>query len=94
MIPNRRISTHPGEALEREFLDPLELTQTELARHLGVPIRHVYELVRGTRGVTPDTAWLPAQAFDTTPEFWMDLQVNHDLSLTPEPKGIRSLVAR
>ena len=93
MIPDRRIATHPGEVLNHEFLEPLELTQTALARHLRVPIQRVNELVRGKRGVTPDTAWLLAQAFDTTPEFWMNLQVNHDLSLTRKPKGIGSLVA-
>ena len=51
-----------------------------LAQHLGVPLQRVNELVRGKRGVTPETAWLLSQAFDTTPEFWLNLQVAHDLA--------------
>lgn len=80
MIPENRISTHPGEILKYEFLDPLEQSQSGLAAHLGIPVQRVNELVRGKRGVTPDTAWLLSQALNTTPEFWMNLQNNFDLS--------------
>ena len=93
MLPKKRTSTHPGEILKEEFLDPLQLTQTELAKHIGVPIQRVNELVRGKRGVTPDTAWRLARAFNTSPEFWMNLQVNFDLSSTNPPKGVKTLVA-
>jgi addiction module HigA family antidote len=93
MLPSNRTSTHPGEILLKDFLEPLELSQTELARHLGIPIQRVNELVRGKRGVTPDTAWLLAKALATSPEFWMNLQVNYDLSSTVPPKGIKRLVA-
>ena len=93
MLPEKRTSTHPGEILLREFLAPLELTQTELAKHLGVPIQRINELVRGKRGVTPDTAWLLAKAFDTSPEFWMSLQTNYDLTSVNPPKGVKRLVA-
>ena len=92
MLPEERASTHPGEILLHEFLLPLGQTQSALARHLGVPIQRVNELVRGKRGVTPDTAWLLSQAFGTTPEFWMNLQVNHDLSVTrPTGRRVRPL---
>lgn len=80
MIPENRISTHPGEILKHEFLEPLGRSQSGLAAHLGIPIQRVNELVRGKRGVTPDTAWLLSQALKTTPEFWMNLQNNFDLS--------------
>lgn len=80
MIPENRVPTHPGEILYKEFLVPLGLTQVALAPHLRVPVQRVEELVRGKRGVTPDTAWLLAQALDTTPEFWMNLQAAHDLA--------------
>lgn len=82
MLPESRTSTHPGEILLYEFLSPMEQTQSALAKHLGVPIQRINELVRGKRGVTPDTAWLLSQALGTSPEFWMSLQVNHDLSAT------------
>ena len=93
MRPDKRSTTHPGEILLKEFLEPLELTQTDLDRHLGIPIQRINELVRGKRGVTPETAWLLAKALGTTPEFWMNLQMQHDLSSVEPPKGIRKLVA-
>lgn len=80
MLPTHRIPTHPGEILLEEFLKPLDLTQVALADHLGVPVQRINELVRGKRGVTPETAWLLSQAFGTTPEFWINLQTAHDLA--------------
>jgi addiction module HigA family antidote len=80
MVPENRVPTHPGEILLEEFLKPLELTQVALAAKLGIPIQRVNELVRGKRGVTPQTAWLLAREFDTSPQFWMNLQTNHDLA--------------
>ena len=80
MLPENRIPTHPGEILREQFLEPLGLTQVALAAHLGVPVQRINEIVRGKRGVTPETAWLLSQAFDTTPEFWIGLQANHDLA--------------
>jgi antitoxin HigA-1 len=49
------------------------ISQVALARHLGIPVQRVNEIVRGKRSVTPDMARLLAQAFGTTPEFWMNL---------------------
>jgi len=93
MLPKNRTATHPGEILLYEFLEPLEVSQSEFARHLSISIQRVNELIRGKRGVTPDTAWLLAKALGTTPEFWMNLQVNYELSSIDPPKGIKKLVA-
>lgn len=71
----------------------MERSQIELARHLGVPIQQINELIRGKRGVTPDTAWLLAKAIGISPKFWMNLQVNYDLTSTIPPKGVKRLVA-
>lgn len=79
MIPKNRKPTHPGEILYEEFLKPLELTQLEFAKKLGIPIQRVNEIIKGKRGITPETAWLFSKIFGTTPEFWMNLQNNHDL---------------
>ncbi len=79
MRAQRRTPTHPGVVLLEEFLGPMGLTQMDLARHLEVPIQRINEIVRGRRGVSAATAWLLSQALGTTPEFWMNLQVNHDL---------------
>ena len=49
------------------------------ARHIGVPTQRINVIVRGKRGVTPDTAWPLSQAFGTTPEFWLNLQGAYDL---------------
>ena len=80
MFPSDRIPAHPGEVLQEEYLLPLGATQVALAAHLGIPVQRVNEIIRGKRGITPDTAWLLAGAFDTTPEFWMNLQMAYDLS--------------
>ena len=80
MLPNNRIPTHPGEILLEEYLRPMGISQVAFARHVGVPLQRVNEIVRGKRGISPDTAWRFAQAFGTTPEFWMNLQSNHDLA--------------
>lgn len=88
MLPNNRIPTHPGEILQEEFLGPLDLTQVDLAKHLGVPVQRINEIVRGKRGITPQTAWLLAQALKTSPEFWINLQVNYDLAVNRPRKAI------
>jgi antitoxin HigA-1 len=79
MLPENRIPTHPGEILLEEFLVPMNVSQVAFAAHIGVPIQRVNEIVRGKRGVTPETAWLFAQALGTSPEFWLNLQSNYDL---------------
>ena len=80
MLPTHRIPTHPGVILAEEFLRPLGLTQVALAGHLGVSVQRINELVRGKRGMTAETAWMLAEAFDTTPQFWVNLQTAHDLA--------------
>ncbi len=78
-VPRSRPPTHPGEMLLEEFLEPLGVSQSELARHIRVPIQRVNELVKGKRGITPDTALRLAKAFNVTPGFWMNLQHRWDL---------------
>ena len=93
MIPENRIPTHPGVILRQEFLIPLGVSQVALAAHLGTSVQRVNELVRGKRGVTPETAWLLAQALNTTPEFWINLQAAHDLARSRPAVPIERLVA-
>lgn len=78
-LPAHRAPTHPGEVLLEEFLVPLGLTQRELAARIQVSYPRVNELVHGKRGVTPDTALRLARLLGTTPEFWLTLQLVHDL---------------
>ncbi len=78
-IPTHREPTHPGEMLLDEFLNPLGLTQRELANGILVPYQRVNELVRGKRGITPSTALRLSRFFGNTPGFWMNLQLRWDL---------------
>jgi antitoxin HigA-1 len=75
-----RIRTHPGEILEAEYLTPLGMSSTALAKKLGVPGNRISDLVRQRRGMTADTALRLSRYFRTTPDFWMNLQAAHDLS--------------
>ena len=93
MIPLNRTATHPGIILLKEFLEPLELTQKALATHVGIPVQRVNEIVRGKRGITPETAWLLAEALNISPEFWLNLQAVHDLSANRPDHHVQPLVA-
>ena len=92
MLPENRTTTHPGEVLKEEFLQPLGVTQLAFAQHIGVPSQRVNEIVRGKRGVTPETAWLFSQALGTTPQFWMNLQDAYDLTSKRPSRTVERLV--
>ena len=78
-VPTHRPPTHPGEMLLEEFLQPLGITQTELAERIEVPFQRVNSLVNGRRALTPDTALRLSRVFGTTPGFWMNHQLRWDL---------------
>lgn len=80
MLPKFRVATHPGTILREEFLDPMGVTQVALARALRIPLNRINEMVRGKRGITPQSALLLAEYFKNSPEFWMNLQMTHDLT--------------
>ncbi|MFN8473237.1 MAG: HigA family addiction module antitoxin [Anaerolineae bacterium] len=93
-MPNEsRVPTHPGEVLQDEFLSPMALTQVAFARHIGVPTQRINEIVRGKRGITPETAWLFAQALGTSPQFWLNLQTQHDLAVNRPKRQVTPLIA-
>jgi len=70
---------HPGQFLETRFLQPLGISQTELAEALGVSRRRINELINGRRSITPDTAVRLALYFGNEAAFWMHLQVAWDM---------------
>lgn len=92
MLPERRVATHPGAVLLEDFLKPLGVSQVAFAKHIRVSLQRLNEIVRGRRGVTPDTAWRFAQALNTSPEFWLNLQTAHDLGKTQPRRVVQSLV--
>ena len=67
------------KAKMKEFLEPLSLSQSKIAKDMGVPIQRVNTLINGKRGVTAETAILLSRILKTTPEFWMNLQNAYDL---------------
>ena len=77
--PNR-VTTHPGEVLNEEFLKPLRMSVNALAIALRVPATRIGTVAKGERAVTADTALRLARFFGTSPEFWMNLQAMHELT--------------
>lgn len=78
-VPSNRVPTHPGEMLVEEFLNPMGLTQRELAMALHIPYQRINEIVHGRRGMTPSTALRLAKYFEMSADFWMNLQLRWDL---------------
>lgn len=80
MLPTKRVTTHPGEVLQEEFLTPMGITQSALARHFGVPTYTINEIVHAKRAVSPRMAVMLSRALGTSAEFWMGLQTDYDLT--------------
>jgi len=75
---------HPGEILQKEFLEPMGLSQNRLALSLGVPARRINEIVLGKRGMTADTALRLARYFKMSPQFWLGLQMDYELDVAED----------
>ena len=75
---------HPGEILQKEFLEPMGLSQNRLALALGVPARRINEIVLGKRGITADTALRLARYFKMSPQFWLGLQMDYELDVAED----------
>ncbi|WP_254073217.1 HigA family addiction module antitoxin [Acidisphaera sp. S103] len=84
-----RITTHPGEVLREEFMKPLGLTASALARDLDVPVNRITGIIADTdpRSVTPDTALRLEQHFGMDAQFWLNLQTEYDLTKAIAEKG-------
>ncbi len=80
---------HPGEILNEEFLQPMEITQYRLAKAIGVDARRIHSIVHGQRSITAETALLLARFFGNSAQFWMGLQSQYDLEMAGEQLGER-----
>ena len=89
MAAKKLSPVHPGEVLQTEFLDPMGLSQNQLARSLGVPPRRINEIVLQKRRITANTALRLARFFKMSPEFWLGLQMDHDLDVESDRLGER-----
>jgi addiction module HigA family antidote len=71
----------PGEILQVEFMEPLGISQNQLARDLDVPPGRINEIIRGKRSLTADTALRLERYFGVAAQFWVNLQATHDLKV-------------
>lgn len=78
---------HPGEILREDVMEPLGLSQNELARELGVPPSRINAIVRCQRPVTPDTALRLARFLGTSAKVWVNIQADYDLELAERKHG-------
>ncbi|MBF0280817.1 MAG: HigA family addiction module antidote protein [SAR324 cluster bacterium] len=72
----------PGDVLSEEFLKPMKITQSQLAKDICVPANRVSQIIHGKREITADTALRLGKYFGIEPEFWLNLQVRYDLKIT------------
>ncbi|MEO6983660.1 MAG: HigA family addiction module antitoxin [Edaphobacter sp.] len=79
MLHTKRKPVTVGEILVEEFMEPLNLTQTELAKKTGLPRKHVNELCRNRRAVTADTALILGRVFGNSADFWLNTQRRTDV---------------
>ena len=86
-IPTNRTPTSPGEMLREEFLEPMGLTQQQLADDIGVSYQRINELINNKRGITVSTALRLAKYFGTTPEFWLNMQRANDIYKALKTEG-------
>ena len=91
MLTLDREPTAPGEILEEEFLRPLNMTQKQLADHLGCDVKVINRIVNNKTSVSAEMAVRLSSAFGTSPEFWLNAQqadiykAKKRIQNTPEP---------
>lgn len=83
---------HPGEILAEEFLSPLGMSARALAAAIDVTPARISDIIAVRRGVTADTALRLARYFGTTPQVWLNLQMNYDLEVAS--RDLAQLIAR
>ncbi|YAF98603.1 MAG: HigA family addiction module antitoxin [Nodularia sp. CChRGM 3473] len=79
MNNNRLPNIHPGEILQLEFLEPLNITAYRLSKDIGVAQTRISEILSGKRSITADTALRLSHYFGNTAQFWLNLQTQYDL---------------
>jgi len=81
-----RFAIHPGEILLTEFMEPMALTSYRLAKELNVPLPRIYDIVKGKRAISADTALRLGAFFGLPAQFWMNLQTDFDLRTAHVPE--------
>ncbi|WP_309853193.1 MULTISPECIES: HigA family addiction module antitoxin [unclassified Caballeronia] len=94
MIENRMRPIHPGEFLREDFLAPLGMSASALASALHVSTARINGILKEERELTADMAYRLARYFDTTPDFWLNLQATYSLKTLPTRDEIDREVIR
>jgi addiction module HigA family antidote len=81
----KRFAIHPGEILLSEFMEPMGLSAYRVAKDLGVPLPRIYDIVKGKRSISADTALRLGVYFGLPAQFWMNLQNDFDLRTAHTP---------
>jgi addiction module HigA family antidote len=77
---------HPGEILNNEFLEPLEITAYRLSKDLKIPQTRISEIIKGNRRITADTALRLSKYFGNSAKFWLGIQNDYDIEEEKESK--------
>ena len=72
---------HPGEILKDEFLKPMSISPSQLARDISVPLRRLNEIILGKRAITAETALRLSRYFSLSERFWLNLQARYDVEI-------------
>lgn len=86
MFNIKREPTHPGDILLHEFMEPLGISQTQLAKDLNTTFRTINEIINHKRGISPEMAVRLARYFSTSEELWINLQMQHEIYRVKEKK--------
>ncbi|MGA7235088.1 MAG: HigA family addiction module antitoxin [Bryobacteraceae bacterium] len=87
-ITDRLPPVHPGELL-KETLEDLGISMNRLAKEIHVPANRISSIIAGQRGITGETALRLARYFETTPEYWLNMQARYDLETARDRWGDR-----
>jgi len=79
-------NVHPGEILNQEFLEPLEITAYRLSKDLKIPQTRISEIIKGNRRITADTALRLSKYFGNSPKFWLGIQDDYDIEEEKDTK--------
>lgn len=86
-MPKHLEPIHPGEILMEEFLNPMGISLSALARDINVPPGRISQIVGGKRAITADTALRLGKYFGVSPEMWVGLQSDYELRLARRSSG-------
>jgi addiction module HigA family antidote len=89
----KRQPAHPGEILDGHYIKPLRLNLSKLADRLSISRNTLFKIRKGVASISVQIALSLAEAFETTPQFWLNLQQNYDLWVeAQEHERIRPIV--